>query len=89
MLLEKRQALEGCLKLMASLSYRSVLERGFSLVRDAAGKPLRSAAATHTGQSVAIEFHDGKVGAVIGNGEVARRKAGRGTGGPEGQGSLF
>ena len=89
MLLAKRQDLEGCSKLMASLSYRSVLERGYAIVHDAAGKPVRSAAATHAGQPVAIEFRDGEVGAVIGNGEAARRKAGRGTGGPDGQGNLF
>jgi exodeoxyribonuclease VII large subunit len=58
---DKRQTLEGCGKLMGSLSYLSVLQRGFALVRDEAGKPLRAAAATRPGQAVAIEFHDGKV----------------------------
>jgi exodeoxyribonuclease VII large subunit len=95
LLLDKRQGLESCWKLMTSLSHRSVLQRGFALVRDDAGKPLRAAAATRPGQGVEVEFHDGKVGAVIGPGEApARRKPGRqggsgGSGGPGGQGSLF
>jgi exodeoxyribonuclease VII large subunit len=77
---------------MASLSYRSVLQRGYALVRDASDKPLRAAAATRPGQVVAIEFHDGKVGAVIGQDDAPRRKLGRGTSGPGepgGQGNLF
>jgi exodeoxyribonuclease VII large subunit len=84
----RRQTLEGCGKLMGSLSYLSVLQRGFALVRDdTAGKPLRAAAATRPGQAVAIQFHDGKVGAVIAPGEAPRRKPGKPSG--EGQGSLF
>jgi exonuclease VII large subunit len=39
LLLDKRQALETCSKLMASLSYHSVLQRGFALVRDEFDKP--------------------------------------------------
>jgi exodeoxyribonuclease VII large subunit len=90
LLLARAQALETCSKLLASLSYRSVLQRGFALVREESGKPLRAAAATHPGQTVGIEFHDGHVGAVIGNGPP-RRKPGRGSDGPDGpgQGSLF
>jgi exodeoxyribonuclease VII large subunit len=90
LLLARARALETCSKLLASLSYRSVLQRGFALVREESGKPLRAAAATHPGQTVSIEFHDGHVGAVIGNGPP-RRKPGRGSDGPDGpgQGSLF
>jgi exodeoxyribonuclease VII large subunit len=92
LLLARRQALDSCAKMMSSLSYRSVLQRGYALVRDASDKPLRAAAATRPGQVVAIEFHDGKVGAVIGQDDAPRRKLGRGTSGPGepgGQGNLF
>jgi exodeoxyribonuclease VII large subunit len=85
---DKRQGLEGCGKLMGSLSYLAVLQRGFALVRDDTDKPLRAAAATRPGQAVAIQFHDAKVGAVIAPGEAPRRKSG-GKPGKEGQGSLF
>jgi hypothetical protein len=48
-----------------------------------------AAAATHSGQTVAIQFHDDHVGAVIAPGGTTRRKPGRrGPDGP-GQGSLF
>ena len=86
LLLDKRQGLATCGKLMASLSYRSVLQRGFALVRDAADRPLRAAAATHAGQAVEIEFHDGRVDAVVGKPDARPRRPGRS---PSGQGSLF
>jgi exodeoxyribonuclease VII large subunit len=50
-------------QLLAAFSYRGVLARGFTLVRDAAGQPLRSAAAVSTGMPLEIEFSDGRVGA--------------------------
>ena len=40
-----------------------MLERGFALVRDGGGHPLRSAAAVSPGMSLDIEFSDGCVGA--------------------------
>jgi len=58
---QRRRALSGQVKLLASLSYRSVLQRGFALVRDTARKPLRAAADIAPGQGLGIEFHDGMV----------------------------
>jgi exodeoxyribonuclease VII large subunit len=40
-----------------------VLARGYALVRDGDGRPLRSAAAGAPGQALAIEFADGSVAA--------------------------
>ena len=37
-----RRHLDGCAKLLASLSYHGVLQRGFALVRDEAGRSVRS-----------------------------------------------
>ena len=51
-------------QLLAALSYRSVLTRGFALVRDADGHPLHAAAAIGPGAHLSIEFSDGRVGAV-------------------------
>ena len=55
-------------QLLAAFSYRGVLERGFALVRDAAGAPLRSAAAVVSGARLDIEFADGRVAATAGEG---------------------
>ena len=84
-------------QLLTAFSYRGVLARGFALVRDAAGLPLRAAASVSPGMRLDIEFADGRVGAVAGDARVTpeaeppplrprrRRPAGSG----EGQGSLF
>jgi exodeoxyribonuclease VII large subunit len=85
-------------QLLAALSYRGVLARGFALVRDGDGQPLRSAAAVSAGLRVQIEFADGRVGATTDGSRTAplspapppappRRRGGGGT--PPGQGSLF
>jgi exodeoxyribonuclease VII large subunit len=60
---QRRRAVLGHTKLLASLSYRSVLQRGFALVRGAAGTPLRTAADVAPGQALGIEFRDGTVNA--------------------------
>jgi exodeoxyribonuclease VII large subunit len=50
-------------QLLAALSYRSVLTRGFALVRDAHGLPLHAAASIGPGAGLELEFADGRVGA--------------------------
>ncbi|MGX1166611.1 exodeoxyribonuclease VII large subunit [Bradyrhizobium sp. USDA 372] len=50
-------------KLLSALSYRSVLARGFALVRDEAGHPVHAADAIGPGARLEIEFADGRVGA--------------------------
>jgi len=51
-------------RLLAAFSYREVLKRGFVLVRDGEGHPLRAAAGVSSGMRLDIEFADGRVGAV-------------------------
>ena len=95
-LLDQRGArVERAERLLAAFSYREVLKRGFALVRDAAGRPLRTAAEVSAGARLDIEFTDGRIGAVA-EGEArmrpppAPRRARRGGGdGSSGQGSLF
>jgi exodeoxyribonuclease VII large subunit len=60
---QRRRALSSQAQLLASLSYQSVLERGFALVRDAKGHMLRSARSVAPGQGLDIEFADGHVAA--------------------------
>jgi len=78
--------------LLTALSYRGVLARGFAMVRDLVGTPLRTAAAVPPGRTVEIEFADGHVRArsegVRPRAETPARSRSR-RGGGEGQGSLF
>jgi exodeoxyribonuclease VII large subunit len=95
-LLDQRAArLERAERLLVAFSYRDVLKRGFALVRDGGGQPLRTAASVAAGMPLDIEFADGRVGAVA-HGEARMRpspavrpRRRRGGGEPEGQGSLF
>ncbi|MBI5162435.1 MAG: exodeoxyribonuclease VII large subunit, partial [Magnetospirillum sp.] len=45
--------------------YRSVLERGYAVVRGADGRPVSSSAAAHAGAHWAVEMRDGTVGVVV------------------------
>jgi exodeoxyribonuclease VII large subunit len=59
--LQARVAHSG--QLLGALSYRSVLTRGFALVRDEHGHPLHAAASVGPGARLDVEFSDGRVGA--------------------------
>jgi len=59
--LEARVAHSG--QLLAALSYRSVLARGFALVRDEAGHPLHAASSIGPAARLDLEFADGRVAA--------------------------
>jgi exodeoxyribonuclease VII large subunit len=50
---------------LESSSPFSPLQRGYALVRDAAGVPVLSAAGAAAGASLEIEFNDGKVSARV------------------------
>ncbi|HTB39866.1 MAG TPA: exodeoxyribonuclease VII large subunit [Reyranella sp.] len=58
-------------KLLESYSFHSVLNRGFALVRDQDGHPVMTAAETRAGDTIAIEFADGRVGAKVTEGIAA------------------
>jgi exodeoxyribonuclease VII large subunit len=80
-------------QLLKAFSYQGGLARGFALVRDGEGSPLRSAAAVTGHMRLQIEFSDGRVGAVA-DGESSPatprpKPRPRGSGGQGGQGSLF
>ena len=48
-------------KLAESLSYKSVLRRGFAVVRTEKGKPVHQAADVSQWQALRLEFADGEV----------------------------
>jgi exodeoxyribonuclease VII large subunit len=68
----KRARLAGVVQLFDSLNYKSVLARGYALVRDGEGRPLRSADRVHDGQALTLEFADGTAEATGGRGAKPR-----------------
>jgi exodeoxyribonuclease VII large subunit len=62
-----RATLDSQQKLLTTLSYRSVLGRGFAIVRDADGQMIRQAATIDVGQRLDIELADGHVAAIAGD----------------------
>jgi exodeoxyribonuclease VII large subunit len=75
----RRTELAAQTRLFESLSYKSVLKRGYAIIRDKADTIVPAAAATRPGQPVVIEFHDGKRDARVDGGAKM----------PPRQGSLF
>jgi len=59
-LAEQRAALSASTRLLDGLGYQQVLQRGFVLVKDAAGHPVTAAAAVEPGMALALTFHDGE-----------------------------
>ncbi len=90
---QRRQALASEAKLLLTLGYRSVLQRGYALVHGPDGVPVLSAAAATPGLSVEVEFHDGRTaarfeGAGAAPRSPAKKKPVKDKNGP-GQGDLF
>ena len=79
-------------QLLDALSYRAVLERGFTLVRDTAGHPMHSASDVKAGSALTIEFADGTIGATAQGVPTTRprlRSVSRRAKGSPDQGNLF
>ncbi len=57
----QRQRFDGVAKLADSLSYKSVLRRGFALVRDEKGRPVHHAGDVRQWAALRLEFADGEV----------------------------
>ncbi len=96
----RSRLLEAQAKLLASLSYQSVLARGYALVRDANGAMVRAAAGVAPGQHLEIEFKDGRIAKALSgappkprpspeNQETRQTSAAPQKRGGPGQGSLF
>jgi len=83
-LAQARRQLDGLTRVLDSVSHKSVLERGFALVRGEDGKVRRRAAAVKPGEALTLTFADGDRPAVAEGGPV-RAKGKK----PVDQGSLF
>ena len=73
-------------QLLRAVGYKNVLARGFALVRDAEGQPIRRAAEAPKSGLLQIEFADSTLSASLG--APPRRKSTRGKA-PDDQGSLL
>jgi exodeoxyribonuclease VII large subunit len=82
----QRKRIEALDQLLRSLSYTSVLARGFAVVRDAVDTPIASAAGISSGDTLNIELRDGQV-RVLATSSSAKRRARKVDSGP--QGDLF
>lgn len=60
---DHRQHLSGLSQLLQSLSYKNVLARGYAVVRDENGQPVRSVKTIAAGQELSIELTDGTMNA--------------------------
>jgi exodeoxyribonuclease VII large subunit len=58
--------------LLSAFSYRGTLARGFALVRDSSGTPLRAVSSVSAGLALDIEFADGHVSATATSGGTPR-----------------
>ena len=62
-------------QLLAALSYRGVLARGFALVRDEQGQPCTPQPQIGPGRVSQLEFADGRVGATADADRTARHRS--------------
>jgi exodeoxyribonuclease VII large subunit len=69
--------LKSTANMLDSLSYERVLDRGYALVRDAAGNPLTKAAQSKPGSDIAVQFSDGAFGATVHGDAKPTKPAGR------------
>jgi exodeoxyribonuclease VII large subunit len=81
--------LEGLTRVLESVSYRAVLERGFALVRGADGVLRRKAASLVPGETLSLTFGDGTAAATAGGTPVAAKPKPPGKKQGGNQGDLF
>ncbi|WP_150524708.1 exodeoxyribonuclease VII large subunit [Roseibium sediminis] len=94
----EKARLHGLEKLLNSLSYKEVLSRGYAVIRDESGDPMRSVASVASGARISVELSDGSFDAMaLGDEAVqppkpksaAKLKKSSGGSKPASQGSLF
>lgn len=86
----RRSRLDQAERLLKSVSYQSILERGFALVTDPAGEIVRRAARVSGGDELMVRFVDGQVRTVVAGGEPPKPRARPAAkAAPSDQGSLF
>jgi exodeoxyribonuclease VII large subunit len=82
---ERARRLKDLGSLLESVSHKSVLKRGYAVVRDDKNRPVTSIAAVRPGVPLDIELKDGHIGAVAAGKPIKKRPP---PGGGSDQGSL-
>jgi exodeoxyribonuclease VII large subunit len=85
----QRQRFEQYARLLRSYSYEAVLDRGFALVRDAAGEPVRSPEQVAAGDALAIRVAKGEISAIVSDSRSKTPRKRSSATAPVKQGSLF
>ncbi|MBC26462.1 MAG: exodeoxyribonuclease VII large subunit [Rhodospirillaceae bacterium] len=62
---QRVQKLKASGELLESVSFKSIIDRGYTVIWDRNGSPITSASAAIAGMQVVVEFADGKKNAVI------------------------
>lgn len=70
----KQSRFQGFSRLLDTLSYQSVLARGFAVLYDKGGRPVASALGIGSGEEMAVELTDGRVPVVTTGGEGPVKK---------------
>lgn len=70
----KQSRFQGFSRLLDTLSYHSVLARGFAVLYDKGGRPVASALGIGSGEEMAVELTDGRVPVVTTGGEGPVKK---------------
>jgi exodeoxyribonuclease VII large subunit len=87
---ERQARLEGILRVLETVSYRNVLDRGFALVRSQDGELKRRAATVVSGEELILTFSDESTSAVaIGPPRQPLQRSGRPKKVAKEQGNLF
>ena len=60
---QRQRLIEGAAKMLGSLSYQSVLQRGYAVVRDGNGQTVRSTEQVNAGAVLSVEVADGRFSA--------------------------
>lgn len=84
LLATERKRLENAGRILDSVSYKAVLERGFVLVRGEGGAIRRRAATLKSGEALTLTFADGEKSAIAGGAPASRKPRD-----PAKQGDLF
>ena len=88
-LADRRSRLEQASKLLDTVSYKSVLARGFALVTDSSGKLIRASSQVHPGEPITLELAaDDRIAVVVAGAPGSARRRTRGASAQE-QESLF
>jgi exodeoxyribonuclease VII large subunit len=87
--LSPRRQWEQLSKLLETLSYHSVLARGYALVQDEAGQVVSSREAAGPGDGLRLTFADGELGVTVNGAPSVRRKLTRSGPDDGSQESLF